>query len=96
MKWRMNTPASIDEALEEAGRLGFSHRLYLRGKKVVDPEKRKEYALNDIAVVSSIVIRLDVVRKGILNYTVSCDGELGVVIDKSKKHRLARMLSEKR
>jgi hypothetical protein len=92
MKWRMNTPTSIDEALEDARKMGFAHRLYLRNGKVVDPEKHREYGLNEIAVVDSIEIRLDVVRRGILNYTVSCDGELGVVIDKSKKHRLAKLM----
>jgi hypothetical protein len=92
MKWRTNILSSIDEALEEAGKLGFSHRLFLKGKKIIDPESHKVYGLNEIAVVDSVEIRLDIVRKGVLNYTVSCDGELGVVIDKSKKHRLAKLV----
>jgi hypothetical protein len=86
----------MDDALEEAEKMGFRHRLFLKGKKVIDPEKHKEYGLSEIAVVNSVEIRLDIVRKGILNYTVSCDGELGVVIDKSKKHRLARLVKRNR
>lgn len=85
---------SLDEAVEEAEAMGFSNLFVFRGRKIRCLPAQKDYDLADIAIVDLREVAISKTVKGILCYTVSCDGRLGVVVGRRKSKKFTEVLGK--
>lgn len=92
---KTKTPISLNQALEEAIKLGFNNRFVLRNESIHSFLTNEDFTDSEFAVVKSYPVILNNGQKGRMRYIVLNNGHLGFLLNATKSVTHQKTLSHR-